>query len=115
MLRALCWTSPRSRLQSALATSSPSSSSARLVSHRIPIVWLIPSLVPTRRRNFALENYRNSYTLMQELRQRIPNVNIGFYVSAKVIEGVHRALDIPLARGGAQQGRQEDEIADESM
>ena len=36
---------------------------------------------------------------MKELRQRIPSVNMAYYVSLKTIEAIHKALDIPLGRG----------------
>ena len=36
---------------------------------------------------------------MKELRQRIPSVNMAYYVSMKTIEGVHKALELPLGRG----------------
>ena len=36
---------------------------------------------------------------MKELRQRIPSVNMAYYVSLKTIETIHKALDIPLGRG----------------
>lgn len=53
----------------------------------------------------ALEQHQAAYSLMQEMRQRIPNVNEAYYVNIRTIEAVHRALDIPLGRGhGADQG-----------
>ena len=36
---------------------------------------------------------------MQELRQRMPSVNMSFYVNTRTLEVVHKALDIPLDRG----------------
>lgn len=36
---------------------------------------------------------------MKELRQRIPSVNMAYYVSLKTIESIHKALEIPLGRG----------------
>jgi intraflagellar transport protein 140 len=55
------------------------------------------------------ENYRQSYTLMEELRRRVPNVNMAYFVNMRVIEVVHRALDIPLGRGMGAEKSQEDE------
>ena len=36
---------------------------------------------------------------MQEMRQRIPTVNMAYYVEIKTIEAIHSALGIPLGRG----------------
>ena len=36
---------------------------------------------------------------MQELRQRIPSVNMAYYISMRTIESIHKALGIPLGRG----------------
>lgn len=36
---------------------------------------------------------------MEEMRVKIPTVNMAFYVNMRTIEAVHRALDIPLGRG----------------
>lgn len=42
---------------------------------------------------------------MQEMRQRIPTVNMAYYVDIKTIESIHSALGIPLGRGiGAEAG-----------
>ncbi|XP_019615052.1 PREDICTED: intraflagellar transport protein 140 homolog [Branchiostoma belcheri] len=50
------------------------------------------------------ENYPKAYQLMEEMRQRIPTVNMAYYVNMRTIEAVHRALDIPLGRGmGAEK------------
>ena len=36
---------------------------------------------------------------MKELRQRIPSVNMAYYISMQTIESVHTSLGIPLGRG----------------
>ncbi len=64
---------------------------------------------------YAVEDYRQCYGFMQELRKRIPNVNIGYYVNIKTIEAVHRALDIPLGRGQGPAQSNADEVQDELM
>ena len=50
---------------------------------------------------------------MEDMRSRIPTVNMAYYVNMRTIEAVHRALDIPLGRGmGAEtapgQGDEDD-------
>ena len=41
---------------------------------------------------------------MDELRQRIPTVNMAYYVDIRTIEAVHSALGIPLGRGVGAEG-----------
>ena len=36
---------------------------------------------------------------MKEMRQRIPNVNLTYYIDIHVIENVHTAMGVPLGRG----------------
>ena len=39
------------------------------------------------------------------MRQRIPTVNMAYYIDIKTIESIHSALGIPLGRGiGAEVG-----------
>eukprot|EP00795_Rhopilema_esculentum_P000551 gene551-10237_t len=45
------------------------------------------------------QDYNQAYALMKELRQRVPSVNMAYYVPIKTIEAVHKALEIPLGRG----------------
>eukprot|EP00050_Salpingoeca_kvevrii_P007157 m.294179 g.294179 ORF g.294179 m.294179 type:complete len:1361 (-) comp12942_c0_seq1:503-4585(-) len=60
------------------------------------------------------ERYSQAYELMQEMRQKIENVNIAYYVNMRTIETVHRALDIPLGRGlGAEDQGGDDDIPED--
>jgi intraflagellar transport protein 140 len=61
---------------------------------------------------------------MQELRQRVPSLNMSFYVNARTIEVIHKALDIPLdrnvqqnviANGDGGGSEDEGEILDEAV
>ena len=53
--------------------------------------------------------------MMQEMRQRIPTVNMGYYVDIKTIESIHSALGIPLGRGiGAEAGNGQRDQEEES-
>ena len=36
---------------------------------------------------------------MEEMRQRIPTVNMVYYVDIRTLEAIHSALGIPLGRG----------------
>lgn len=50
-----------------------------------------------------------AFALMKEMRQRIPNVNLTYYMDIRVIENVHTAMGVPLGRGvgGGEAGRDE--------
>ena len=53
---------------------------------------------------------------MKEMRQRIPNVNLTYYIDIHVIENIHTAMDVPLGRGvGAEErgARREEEEEEE--
>ena len=61
------------------------------------------------------EMYSEAYDQMQELRKRIPNVNVAYYVNMRVIETVHNALNIPLGQGTGPNvgGGDDDEVGEE--
>ncbi|EDV20700.1 uncharacterized protein TRIADDRAFT_60914 [Trichoplax adhaerens] len=44
------------------------------------------------------ENYSKAHESLEELRKKIPSMNILYYVNMKTIESIHKALDIPLPR-----------------
>ncbi len=60
---------------------------------------------------------------MQEMRQRIPTVNMAYYVDIRTIETIHSTLGIPLGRGmgaelvrageGEEQSEGEDSVGEE--
>eukprot|EP00051_Salpingoeca_urceolata_P027733 m.483017 g.483017 ORF g.483017 m.483017 type:complete len:1380 (-) comp22745_c0_seq1:34-4173(-) len=58
----------------------------------------------------STDDFQRAYELMQEMRNKIPNVNMAYYVNMRTIEAVHRALDIPLGRG---HGAEDDESGEE--
>ena len=42
--------------------------------------------------------------MMEEMRRRVPNVNMAYYVNLKTIEAIHKAVGVPLGRGmGAER------------
>ncbi|XP_072167641.1 intraflagellar transport protein 140 homolog [Diadema setosum] len=70
------------------------------------------------------ENFKKAYSFMEEMRTRIPTVNMAYYINMKTIEAVHRALEIPLGRGmgadkqggitlGGGRGAEEEEDGEE--
>ncbi|XP_022095457.1 intraflagellar transport protein 140 homolog isoform X2 [Acanthaster planci] len=64
------------------------------------------------------ENFKKAYAFMEDMRGRIPTVNMAYYVNMRTIEAVHRALDIPLGRGiGAEtaggQGEDDDDVEED--
>ena len=42
-----------------------------------------------------------AYAALEEMRSRMPGVQLAFYVNMKTIEAIHRALDIPLSSKAA--------------
>lgn len=45
-----------------------------------------------------------AFSVMEEMRRRVPNVNMAYYVNMKTIEAVHKAVGAPLGRGmGAER------------
>lgn len=58
-----------------------------------------------------------AYSLMEEMRRRMPSVNMAFYVDRKTIESVHQALGVPLGSGmgGAPAEDGGDSELDESV
>ncbi|XP_070580461.1 intraflagellar transport protein 140 homolog isoform X2 [Ptychodera flava] len=57
------------------------------------------------------ENYKQAYHCMEEMRKRVPAMNMAYYVNMRTVEAIHKALDIPLGRGMA--GDMKDRISDE--
>lgn len=50
------------------------------------------------------QNYSKAFSVMEEMRRRVPNVNMAYYVNMKTIEVVHKAVGAPLGRGmGAER------------
>ena len=81
----------------------------------LPILSFTYLLSPrtTNRHLAAKEAYQQAYQLMQEMRAKIPNVNIAYYINMKIIETVHKALDIPLGRGQGAERNAEEEIPED--
>lgn len=45
-----------------------------------------------------------AFSVMEEMRRRVPNVNMAYYVNMKTIEATHKAVGAPLGRGmGAER------------
>ncbi|XP_067407526.1 intraflagellar transport protein 140 homolog isoform X3 [Emydura macquarii macquarii] len=45
-----------------------------------------------------MEEFQMAYRYLEEMRKRIPCVNLAYYVNQQTIEAVHRGLGIPLSR-----------------
>ena len=58
----------------------------------------------------SLSLYLQAYALMKEMRQRIPNVNLSYYIDIRVIENIHTAMGIPLGRGMGPEGREGEKV-----
>ncbi|XP_046855391.1 intraflagellar transport protein 140 homolog isoform X2 [Xenia sp. Carnegie-2017] len=42
------------------------------------------------------QNFSKAFSLLEELRQHIPRGNVSFYVDTRIVEGIHKALGMPL-------------------
>ncbi|NXG36120.1 IF140 protein, partial [Dromaius novaehollandiae] len=69
-----------------------------------------------------VEEFHMAYRYLEELRKRIPGVNLTYYVTRQTIEAVHRGVGIPLSRNlvpeqirhSSMENREvEEEVADE--
>ena len=63
-----------------------------------------------------------AYACMEEMRGRIPNVQLTFYVNMRTIEAIHRELNMPLSRtdgpgkmAGYGQDEDDGEIVEEEV
>eukprot|EP00056_Hartaetosiga_gracilis_P002835 m.57093 g.57093 ORF g.57093 m.57093 type:complete len:1349 (+) comp11214_c0_seq1:56-4102(+) len=54
----------------------------------------------------SARRFQEAYDMLQEFRNRAPQTNIAYFVSMKVVEDIHKQLNIPLGRG---QGDGEDD------
>lgn len=53
---------------------------------------------------------------MEEMRTRIPTVNMAYYINMKTIETIHKALDIPMGRGmGVKESGDNEDEEDEEL
>ena len=68
-----------------------------------------------------------AHAALEEMRGRLPGVQLAFYVNMKTIEAVHRALDLPISnkatdnrlngfsRGGGEEEEEEGEFVEEEV
>ncbi|XP_028562119.2 intraflagellar transport protein 140 homolog isoform X1 [Podarcis muralis] len=73
--------------------------------------------------HLQVQEFQMAYRYLEELRKKIPCVNLNYYVSQQTMEAVHRGLGIPLSRNTApervrhnsmEEKGVEDEVADEA-
>jgi intraflagellar transport protein 140 len=61
----------------------------------------------------SAQKFQEAYETMKEMRVRIPNVNIAYYVNLQTIEAIETTLGISKGHGrGAEEGHQQSEGAD---
>ncbi|XP_069036914.1 intraflagellar transport protein 140 homolog isoform X2 [Lepisosteus oculatus] len=65
-------------------------------------------------------SFQVAYRKLEELQKRLPSVNVSYYVSQRSLEGLHRAVGLPLVRGGVlnqgahgDSGGEEEEVEEE--
>ncbi|XP_053132123.1 intraflagellar transport protein 140 homolog [Hemicordylus capensis] len=74
--------------------------------------------------HLQVQEFQMAYRYLEEMRKKIPCVNLNYYVSQQSVEAVHRGLGIPLSRNPApervrhnsmEDKEVEDEVVDESV
>ncbi|XP_013795392.1 intraflagellar transport protein 140 homolog [Apteryx mantelli] len=68
-----------------------------------------------------VEEFHMAYRYLEEMRKRIPGVNLTYYVTQQTIEAVHRGAGIPLSRNlvpeqirhSSMENKEVEEVADE--
>ena len=52
-----------------------------------------------------------AYDMIEEMRRRIPGVNLEFYLDTETLEAIYKAhgVDVPIARGVVIEKEQDDE------
>ena len=89
----------------------------------MPFTWKAHFTVFLTLANFSI---LQAYSIMEEMRRRVPNVNMAYYVNMKAIEATHKAMGVPLGRGmGAEreirgeldkdEGEEVEEVKEEMM
>lgn len=55
-----------------------------------------------------------AYSCLEQMRSKIPNLNMSYYVNMKTVERIHQLLDIPLRKSVEDQGDDEyDEVEEQ--
>lgn len=49
------------------------------------------------------EEFQMAYKCLEEMRKRLPSVNLTYYVNQRTVEAVHRAVGIPLSRNSVPE------------
>lgn len=50
----------------------------------------------TSKKNISFSSVQQAHAAIEEMKSRIPNMSIGYYVNMRTVEAVYRALDIPM-------------------
>lgn len=51
---------------------------------------------------------------MEDMRQRVPTVNMAYYVNIKTVEAIHKSVGVPLGRGmGAERDLNDEDEGEE--
>ncbi|KAM4631549.1 intraflagellar transport protein 140 homolog [Discoglossus pictus] len=57
-------------------------------------------------------DFQKAYRCLEEMRAKMPSVNLTYYVSQSTVEAVHRALSIPLSRNAAPERVRHNSVED---
>ncbi|XP_054848420.1 intraflagellar transport protein 140 homolog [Eublepharis macularius] len=62
-----------------------------------------------------VQEFQMAYRYLEEMRKKIPCVNLNYYVSQQTIEAVHRGLGIPLSRNPAPERIRHNSMEDKGV
>ncbi len=54
------------------------------------------------------KNYQGAYGLLEEMRSKIPNLNLAYYVNIPTLEAISKAIGVPIVRSARGGNEQED-------
>uniref|UniRef100_H2ZSL2 Intraflagellar transport 140 n=1 Tax=Latimeria chalumnae TaxID=7897 RepID=H2ZSL2_LATCH len=57
-------------------------------------------------------NFQMAYRCLEEMRKKLPSVNLTYYVNQQTVEAIHQALGIPLSRATAPERIRHNSIED---
>ncbi|XP_015685305.1 intraflagellar transport protein 140 homolog, partial [Protobothrops mucrosquamatus] len=65
--------------------------------------------------HLQLQEFQMAYRYLEEMRKKIPCVNLNYYVTQQTVEAVHRGLGIPLSRNTAPERVRHNSVEDKEI
>uniref|UniRef100_A0A0K8RTW7 Intraflagellar transport protein 140-like n=1 Tax=Crotalus horridus TaxID=35024 RepID=A0A0K8RTW7_CROHD len=65
--------------------------------------------------HLQMQEFQTAYRYLEEMRKKIPCVNLNYYVTQQTVEAVHRGLGIPLSRNTAPERVRRNSVEDKEI